>query len=100
MVAFLIPVVTTAVVVLVRSIQGVSEQNNQLNNAVPQHPLSNFFLGIVSYFSVAAVVPLALLLLARTGQKPASIGTASHAGEPTSGPHSVWWDCPIWPNTP
>jgi membrane protease YdiL (CAAX protease family) len=85
MIAFLIPVVTTAVVVLVRSIQGVSE-NNQLNNAVPAHPLSNFFLGIVSYFSVAAVVPLALLLLARTGQKPASIGL----GVPR-------WGADIWP---
>jgi membrane protease YdiL (CAAX protease family) len=82
---FLIPVVTTAVVILVRHFQDISDAN-QLTTVVPGHLLSNFFLGIVSYTSVAAVVPLALLLLARTGQKPGSIGL----GWPR-------WNLDIWP---
>lgn len=38
------------------------------------HPLVNLILGVASYLSVAAVVPLALLLLARTGQGPTTLG--------------------------
>ena len=73
MVAFLVPGVAMAVVILVRHLQGVSD-NNQFTTVVPGHPLSNLLLGILSYLAVAAVVPLALLLLARTGQKPATLG--------------------------
>jgi membrane protease YdiL (CAAX protease family) len=85
MVAFLIPGVSTALVILVRHIQGIND-TSILNSVVPGHPVSNLILGILTYFSVAAVVPLVLLLLARTGQKPSSIGI----GVPR-------WRADIWP---
>lgn len=41
---------------------------------LPGHPLENLILGILNYFQVGIVVPLALLLLSRTGQRPADLG--------------------------
>ncbi len=38
------------------------------------HPVSNPIFGIFSYLSVAAVVPIGLLLLTRTGQPPETLG--------------------------
>jgi membrane protease YdiL (CAAX protease family) len=38
------------------------------------HPLANLLLGAITYLGVGTLVPLALLLLARTGQPPAAIG--------------------------
>ncbi|MGH9018332.1 MAG: CPBP family intramembrane glutamic endopeptidase [Acidimicrobiales bacterium] len=73
MLAFIVPGVTAAVIELVRHLQHQSDPN-LLNSVVPHHPLSNFLLGILSYLSVATVVPLALLLLVRTGQRPAALG--------------------------
>lgn len=46
----------------------------QLPNYDPRQPVVNVVLGLLSYLPVAAVVPLALLLLARTGQRPADLG--------------------------
>jgi len=71
--AFLIPGVSSAVVLLVRHIQGVPDIR-QFTTTVPGHPLSNLILGILSYLAVAAMVPLVLLLLTRTGQRPSSLG--------------------------
>lgn len=83
--AFLIPGVTSAVLLLVRHIQGIPEQD-ALTTVVPGHPLSNLILGIVTYTAVAAMVPLVLLLLVRTGQPPKAIGL----GVPR-------WGADIWP---
>jgi len=98
MVAFLIPGVSTALVILVRHIQGIND-TSILNSVVPGHPVSNLILGILTYFSVAAVVPLVLLLLARTGQKPSSIGIGVPGGERTYGRASDWRERPGWRNT-
>ena len=43
----------------------------------PHQPVVNVVLGLLSYLPVAAVVPLALLLLARTGQRPSDLGLTS-----------------------
>ena len=40
-------------------------------------PVVNVILGLLSYMPVAAVIPLALLLLARTGQRPSDLGLTS-----------------------
>src|SRR5258708_38715948 len=50
------------------------------------NPAANLILGVVTYLQVAAVVPLALLLLSRTGQRPATLGLA----RPT-------WRTDVWP---
>jgi membrane protease YdiL (CAAX protease family) len=83
--AFLVPGVTAAIVLLVRHIQGIGDVKS-FTNTVPGHPLSNLILGILSYLAVAAMVPLVLLLLLRTGQRPSSIGL----GRPR-------WKADIWP---
>jgi membrane protease YdiL (CAAX protease family) len=71
--AFLLPGVASAVDLLAAHLGGVSDIN-RFPTLVPGHPLENLILGVFSYLAVAAVVPLALLLLARTGQSPAALG--------------------------
>jgi membrane protease YdiL (CAAX protease family) len=71
--AFLLPGIIAAVDVLAAHLGGVSDIN-RFPTVVPGHPLENLVLGIFSYLAVGAVVPLALLLLARTGQSPAKLG--------------------------
>jgi len=73
MVAFLFPGIMAAVVELVRHIQGVNDVQT-FTGTVPGHPVSNLILGILSYMAIASMVPLVLLLLARTGQRPSSLG--------------------------
>jgi membrane protease YdiL (CAAX protease family) len=73
MLAFLFPAVMSAVVALAQHVNGVGTltrfpvllQHNQVGNLV---------IGIFAYLPVAAVVPLALHLLTRTGQPPQRIG--------------------------
>ena len=72
-IAFLVPGVLAAIDVLAAHVGG-SGDITRFPTIVPGHPLANFIVGIVSYFEVAAVVPLALLLLSRTGQSPAVMG--------------------------
>ncbi len=73
MLAFLVPGVTTAIVVLVRRIaEGGSYA--VFPTLVHHDPVLNLVLGILSYLPVAAIVPLALFLLARSGQPPRSLG--------------------------
>ena len=67
MVAFLLPVVVSAVVVFAEHASGVGDIA-RFPTYVARHPLTNMFLGILAYVPVAAVVPLGLYLLARTGQ--------------------------------
>jgi membrane protease YdiL (CAAX protease family) len=49
-------------------------------------PVANLILGVLTYLGVAAVVPIALLLLSRTGQGAAVLGL----GRPT-------WSGDVWP---
>ncbi len=65
--AFLLPAVTAAVVLFVQHVSGVGTVT-RFPVIVSGHPVTNLVVGILSYLSVAAVVPLALLLLNRTGQ--------------------------------
>ena len=71
--AFLLPGIIAAVDVLAAHLGGVSDIN-RFPTVVPGHPIENLVLGIFSYLAVGALVPLALLLLARTGQSPAKLG--------------------------
>ncbi len=73
MVAFLAPAVLAAVTLFVEHAQGVTDVH-RFPVYVPGHPLTNFILGVSDYLPVAAVVPLGLLLLARSGQPPRSLG--------------------------
>jgi membrane protease YdiL (CAAX protease family) len=73
MVAFLLPGVISAVLVLSEHISGVGDIA-RFTTIVRGHPLANMFLGILAYLPVAAVVPLGLFLLARTGQDRHTLG--------------------------
>jgi membrane protease YdiL (CAAX protease family) len=84
MAAFLLPVVTTAVAVLAEHLARVGG-TARFPTYVHQ-PVLNMALGILLYLPVAAVVPLALLLLTRTGQPPGALGL----GVPR-------WRLDIWP---
>jgi membrane protease YdiL (CAAX protease family) len=73
MVALLFPWIIDAVLTL--ALHEVSNQSlTQLPTYDAHQPVVNVVLGLLSYLPVAAVVPLALLLLARTGQRPADLG--------------------------
>ena len=73
MIALLAPWIITAVLTL--AVHEVSHVGlTQLPTYDPRQPVVNVVLGLVSYLPVAAVVPLALLLLARTGQRPGDLG--------------------------
>jgi hypothetical protein len=74
MLAFLVPVVTSAVVLFAQHVSGV-EDVTRFPELVRQ-PVSNLILGILAYTAVGAVVPLVLVLLARTGQPPKTLGIA------------------------
>jgi membrane protease YdiL (CAAX protease family) len=73
MVAGLFPWIVSAVVIIGTHL-GTGKQLSQLPTYTPGQPVLNTVLGLLSYMPVAAVVPLALLLLARTGQRPADLG--------------------------
>ena len=72
-VAMLFPWIASAVLTL--SVHEISHVSlTQLPSYDPHQPVVNVILGLVSYMPVAAVVPLALVLLARTGQRPSDLG--------------------------
>ena len=83
--AFLVPGVLSAVDVLAAHVGGAGAIT-RFPTIVPGHPLANLILGIVTYLQVAAVVPLALLLLSRTGQTPAVLGLTQ-----------LKWRRDVWP---
>jgi membrane protease YdiL (CAAX protease family) len=85
MVAFLLPAISSAIILFVQHISGVGNIT-RFPVIVPGHPVTNLIVGILSYLSVASVVPLALLLLIRTGQTPSILGL----GAPR-------WRMDIWP---
>lgn len=84
-IAFLLPGIVSAVDVLAAHLGGVSDIN-RFPTVVPGRPVENLVLGIFSYLAVGAVVPVALLLLARTGQGPAELGLSL-----------PWWRRDLWP---
>ena len=72
-IALLAPWIISAVLTL--AMHEISNASlTQLPTYDAHQPVVNVVLGLVSYLPVAAVVPLALLLLARTGQGPAELG--------------------------
>jgi membrane protease YdiL (CAAX protease family) len=73
MFAFLFPAVVSAVVVLAQHVSGVVDIS-RFPNIVHGHPLTNMLLGILGYLPVMAPVPIALYLLARTGQDRKTLG--------------------------
>jgi hypothetical protein len=76
MIALLFPWTISAVLTLLLHLETGSGLT-QLPSYAPHHPAVNVIIGLLSYLPVAAVVPLALLLLARTGQRPAELGLIS-----------------------
>ena len=73
MLAFLVPSVTGAVVVFAQHVSGVGVVQ-RFQVLIEGHPLENMIIGMIAYLAVACVVPLALLLLSRTGQGPKVLG--------------------------
>jgi len=85
LVAFLVPSVTAAVAILVQHAEGVTDIN-RFQTFVNGQPLTNMILGILVYLGIGAIVPITLLLLARTGQTPSVLGL----GVPS-------WMLDVWP---
>ena len=73
MVAFLLPAVSSAALLLAQHVSGVGNIT-RFPVVIAGHPVTNMVVGILRYLSVAAVAPLALLLLARTGQSSSVLG--------------------------
>jgi membrane protease YdiL (CAAX protease family) len=73
MVAFLLPGVTSAVIIFAQHVSGVGTVT-RFPVLVHGHPLENMLLGMLGYLAIACVAPLALFLLARTGQTPHVLG--------------------------
>jgi membrane protease YdiL (CAAX protease family) len=71
--AFLAPGVIGAVDLLAAHLGGAPGVN-PFADIIPHNPVANVIFGMITYLQVGAVVPLALLLLSRTGQDPAAIG--------------------------
>jgi membrane protease YdiL (CAAX protease family) len=83
MVAFLLPGVMSAVLLFVEHVVGVGPVTpfpDYISN-----PVGNLIVGILAYLPVASTVPLALFLLARSGQPPKTLGL----GLP-SFRHDIW----------
>jgi uncharacterized protein len=73
MVAFLVPGVTSAVVLFAQHVSGVGTVT-RFPVVIHGHPLENMLIGMIAYLAIASVAPLALLLLSRTGQSPKVLG--------------------------
>lgn len=71
--AFALPGVAGAVTILARHLGGVSDLN-EFDLPLKHHPGISLFLLTFGYLTTALVVPIALLLLARTGQPPSRLG--------------------------
>jgi hypothetical protein len=84
-IAFLVPAIIGAIDALAAHLGGTGTVH-RVPTIVTGHPVTNFFVTTVSYLQVAAVVPIALFLLNRTGQSPAALGLGKR-----------WWRRDIWP---
>ena len=83
MLAFLVPGVMAAVDTLAAGTGGAAVTRFPSYVA---NPAANLVLGVLSYLAVAVPVPIALLLLSRSGQRPAALGL----GRPR-------WRADLWP---
>jgi membrane protease YdiL (CAAX protease family) len=81
--AFLVPAVLAAVDQLAAHTGGAAITRFP---GIVTNPAANLVLGVLTYLGVAAVVPIALLLLSRTGQDAAALGLS----RPT-------WRGDVWP---
>lgn len=72
-IVFLAAGILGAVDLLAQHVGGVASIT-RFPTILPGHPLENLILGILNYLQVGAVVPIALLLLSRTGQSPQVLG--------------------------
>jgi hypothetical protein len=72
-VAFALPGFGAAVEILAQHLGGVSSLN-EFDLPLPHSPAASLFILLLGYLTTALVVPIALLLLARTGQPPAVLG--------------------------
>ena len=75
--AFLVPSVLAAVDALAAHTGGAAITRFP---HIVSNPAANLVLGVLTYFGVAAAVPIALLLLNRTGQDAAVLGWAGRRG--------------------
>jgi membrane protease YdiL (CAAX protease family) len=82
-IAFLVPSVLAAVDLLAARTGGAAITRFP---TIVTNPAANLILGVITYLQVAAVVPIALLLLSRTGQRPADLGLVRPA-----------WRRDVWP---
>jgi membrane protease YdiL (CAAX protease family) len=73
MTAFLVPALVGAGIVLARHIAGAPD-SSQFPTIISHHLMLNMILGIFDYGATAAIVPVALFLLARSGQPPRMLG--------------------------
>jgi membrane protease YdiL (CAAX protease family) len=73
MLAALTPWVASAVVTIDLHLQRLGRLD-QFPDIAPGHPVTTLVLSVVDYLPTAAVVPLVLLLLYRTGTTPAGLG--------------------------
>ncbi|HVV75774.1 MAG TPA: type II CAAX endopeptidase family protein [Mycobacteriales bacterium] len=71
--AFALPGIAAAISILAQHLGGVNDLN-EFDLPLPHHPGISLFLLSFGYLTTALVVPIALLLLARTGQPPAALG--------------------------
>ncbi|MBV9485962.1 MAG: CPBP family intramembrane metalloprotease [Frankiaceae bacterium] len=71
--AFALPAVAGAITLLAQHIGGVSDLD-EFDLPLVHHAGVSLFLLLLGYSTTATIVPIALLLLARTGQPPASLG--------------------------
>ncbi len=74
MVAFLLPGIVGAVVLLAEHVNGLGTVTRF--PVYVSNPVANMLLGMLAYLPVACTVPLALFLLYRTGQTPKVLGLA------------------------
>ena len=81
--AFLVPSVLAAVDVLAARTGGAAITRFP---EIVSNPAANLILGVLTYLGVGIMVPIALLLLSRTGQNPAALGLR----RPT-------WRDDVWP---
>jgi membrane protease YdiL (CAAX protease family) len=73
MVAFLVPGIVGAIVLLAQHVSGVGSVT-RFPVYITRHPLTNLIVGMLAYLPTACVVPLALLLLHRTGDTATRLG--------------------------
>ncbi len=73
MVAFVLPGFTSAAVLLVQHLTG-SATETRFPVLIDNSSLGNMLLGMFAYLATASMVPLALLLLRRTGQRTGQLG--------------------------